>query len=147
MPGRSLSGRCPISETRLRRSRGRSAHFSHGTPEFGCTCGIYASKNLDHLRSTRYWQYGSVHGEIWLWGSVVEHQHGYRAQFAYPKKLFLKSEDLPISLAEIEMRHEDRTHLGLEKGTPNGRNRDIASGRVLSRERLGGLHHRYDRAA
>jgi transposase InsO family protein len=43
--------------------------------------------------------------------------------------------------------HEDRTHLGLEKGTPNGRNRAIASGRVLSRERLGGLHHRYDRAA
>ena len=43
--------------------------------------------------------------------------------------------------------HEDRTHLGLEKGTPNGRNRVIASGRVLSRERLGGLHHRYDRAA
>jgi transposase InsO family protein len=43
--------------------------------------------------------------------------------------------------------HEDRTHLGLEKGTPNGRNRAIASGRVLSRERLGGLHHRYDLAA
>jgi transposase InsO family protein len=43
--------------------------------------------------------------------------------------------------------HEDRTHLGLEKGTPNGRNRAIAYGRVLSRERLGGLHHRYDRAA
>ena len=43
--------------------------------------------------------------------------------------------------------HEDHTHLGLEKGTPNGRNRAIASGRVLSRERLGGLHHRYDRAA
>ncbi|HEV2732529.1 MAG TPA: integrase core domain-containing protein [Terriglobales bacterium] len=43
--------------------------------------------------------------------------------------------------------HEDRTHLGLEKGTPNGRNRVIASGLILSRERLGGLHHRYDRAA
>ena len=43
--------------------------------------------------------------------------------------------------------HEDRTHLGLEKGSPNGRNRAIASGRVLTRERLGGLHHRYDWAA
>ena len=43
--------------------------------------------------------------------------------------------------------HEDRTHLGLEKGTPNGRSRALASGRVLSHERLGGLHHRYDRAA
>jgi hypothetical protein len=43
--------------------------------------------------------------------------------------------------------HEDRTHLGLEKGTPNARNRALASGRVLTRERLGRLHHRYDRAA
>jgi len=43
--------------------------------------------------------------------------------------------------------HEDRTHLGLGKGTPNNRPRSIASGRVLSHERLGGLYHRYDRAA
>jgi putative transposase len=43
--------------------------------------------------------------------------------------------------------HEDRTHLGLGKGTPHGRTRSTASGRVLSHDRLGGLHHRYDRAA
>jgi transposase InsO family protein len=43
--------------------------------------------------------------------------------------------------------HEDRTHLGLGKGTPTRRSRAIASGRVLCHERLGGLHHRYDRAA
>ena len=47
----------------------------------------------------------------------------------------------------IRYHHEDRTHLGLGKGTPNGRSRAIPSGRVLSHERLGGLHHRYDRAA
>ena len=43
--------------------------------------------------------------------------------------------------------HEDRTHLALGKGTPNYRIRSLASGRVLSHERLGGLHHRYDRVA
>ena len=43
--------------------------------------------------------------------------------------------------------HEDRTHLGLGKGTPVGRIRSVASGRILSHDRLGGLHHRYDRAA
>jgi len=47
----------------------------------------------------------------------------------------------------IRYYHEDRTHLGLGKGTPDGRNHSIASGRVLSHVRLGGLHHRYDRAA
>jgi putative transposase len=43
--------------------------------------------------------------------------------------------------------HEDRTHLGLGKGTPDYRIRSTASGRVLSPDRVGGLHHRYDRAA
>ncbi len=43
--------------------------------------------------------------------------------------------------------HEDRTHLGLGKGTPGCRTRRETSGRVLSSDRLGGLHHRYDRAA
>lgn len=28
--------------------------------------------------------------------------------------------------------HEDRTHLGLEKGTPNNRIRSVTSGQVLS---------------
>ena len=43
--------------------------------------------------------------------------------------------------------HEDRTHLGLGKETPFGRPHSDGSGLVLSRARLGGLHHRYDRAA
>ena len=47
----------------------------------------------------------------------------------------------------VRYHHEDRTHLGLEKGTPEGRIRSVASGRILSQERIGGLHHRYDRAA
>jgi putative transposase len=43
--------------------------------------------------------------------------------------------------------HDDRTHLGLGKESPAGRIRTAALGRVLAQERLGGLHHRYDRAA
>jgi transposase InsO family protein len=43
--------------------------------------------------------------------------------------------------------HDDRTHLGLRKQTPGGRVRSAARCHVLSRARLGGLHHRYDRAA
>jgi transposase InsO family protein len=43
--------------------------------------------------------------------------------------------------------HEDHTHLGLEKETPRHRPHCATHGRVLSYDRLGGLHHRYDRAA
>ena len=47
----------------------------------------------------------------------------------------------------VSYHHEDRTHLGLGKGTPGYRTRCVTSGRVVSHDRLGGLHHRYDRAA
>jgi len=45
---------------------------------------------------------------------------------------------------------EDRTHLALEKGTPAGREAKEDRGcghKVISMPRLGGLHHRYNRAA
>jgi transposase InsO family protein len=55
---------------------------------------------------------------------------------------------LKRSLSEyVRYYQEDRTHLGLGKGTPNHRPRSIASGRIVALERLGGLHHRSDRAA
>jgi len=47
----------------------------------------------------------------------------------------------------ISYHHEDRTHLGLEKKTPGGRTHSLSFGRISSQPRLGGLHHRYDRAA
>ena len=46
--------------------------------------------------------------------------------------------------------HDDRTHLGLEKQTPAGRERvegTTVGTKVVSMPRLGGLHHRYDLAA
>jgi transposase InsO family protein len=50
----------------------------------------------------------------------------------------------------IRYYREDRTHLGLGKGTPAGRETEKnpeGGARVLSMPRLGGLHHRYDVAA
>ena len=50
----------------------------------------------------------------------------------------------------IRYYHEDRTHLGLRKGTPDGRVPSPAPSnrhKVISLPRLGGLHHRYTVAA
>ena len=47
----------------------------------------------------------------------------------------------------VSYHHDDRTHLGLCKETPSRRIRSAATGSVISYARLGGLHHRYDRAA
>lgn len=42
---------------------------------------------------------------------------------------------------------DDRTHIGLGKGTPKGRVPSLSRGGVTAWPRLGGLHHRYERAA
>ena len=41
--------------------------------------GIYAYKDATALLG-----FGNVQGEVWLWGRVEEHEHGYRAEYAYP---------------------------------------------------------------
>ena len=71
--------------------------------------------------------------------------------------------DLPDHVIVLNRRHlkrlmneyvlyylEDRTHLALQKGTPAGREaREDRGGdrKIISMPRLGGLHHRYNRAA
>jgi preprotein translocase subunit YajC len=64
---------------------------------------VYAAKSLEHLRRTQYWRYG-IHGEVNLWGTVVEHEHGWRAQLAYPRALFLPVDIFPYTLAAIQSR-------------------------------------------
>jgi hypothetical protein len=59
----------------------------HRPPHGNCSCGIYAAKSFDHLRGIGYADRGGVRGEVYLWGTVVEHKLGWRAQFAYPKTL------------------------------------------------------------
>jgi len=60
----------------------------------------------------------------------------------------LNQEHLKRLLSDyVRYYHAGRTHLGLNKDTPTGRNRSAGLGRVLVQPRLGGLHHRYDRTA
>jgi hypothetical protein len=75
----------------------------HESPADGCTCGVYAAKNLAHLRKIGYADHG-VHGEVYLWGKVVEHRFGYRAQYAYPKCLVLPPDAIPFNMSEVESR-------------------------------------------
>jgi hypothetical protein len=93
--GRPLQAGCRVSGARS---------LPHDAPQFSCKCGIYGSKCLDHLRRTLYWQYGGVHGEVNFWGSVVEHEQGLRAEFAYPRSLYLPSDMLPVTMKKIQPR-------------------------------------------
>lgn len=62
----------------------KSKNSGKSIPSFAGDCGIYGYKseklaiNADHLSK------GIVLGRVALWGNVIEHKFGYRAQYAYP---------------------------------------------------------------
>jgi hypothetical protein len=103
LPGRPLVADCgpPAGGTIV--SRAEAVHGADELPHADCTCGVYAAKNLEHLRQIGYAHRG-IHGEVYLWGTVVEHKQGWRAQFAYPKSLFLPPDTIPFKLTEIDAR-------------------------------------------
>lgn len=98
-PGESLAARCRACTIV---GRPGPTH-DHDAPRVDCTCGIYSAKKLGHLCGGGYEQY-AVHGEVYLWGKVVEHEQGWRAQFAYPKKLVLSQDVVSFTLEEIQPR-------------------------------------------
>jgi hypothetical protein len=68
----------------------------HGAPCEACSCGIYGAIDLDTLKTLVHpapvFPFAPNHvvvGEVYLWGKVIPGERGYRAQFAYPKRLFV----------------------------------------------------------
>jgi hypothetical protein len=103
-PAQSLAARCRASAVvGPIVGRAEAVHDAHEVPQTDCTCGVYAAKNLEHLRQFGYEGRG-IHGEVYLWGTVVEHELGWRAQFAYPKSLILPPDLIPSDTKEMEAR-------------------------------------------
>ncbi len=101
---RSLNGKpWPPRQALAAKCGAGNAHDADEPPHLECTCGVYAAKNIAHLRQLGYAGRG-IRGEVHLWGTVVEHELGWRAQFAYPKTLFLPPELIPSDTKEMEAR-------------------------------------------
>jgi hypothetical protein len=58
----------------------------HSAHNVDCTCGLHGTHEPDVLRRTKS---PAVLGRVALWGRVVEHDLGFRAQFGYPQRLAL----------------------------------------------------------
>jgi hypothetical protein len=59
-------------------------------PSLECTCGIFAFRSELGIASLPEEPIGpqlTVIGQVIGWGNVIEHDHGWRAQLAYPKTL------------------------------------------------------------
>ena len=104
-PGTPLQARCRVCDFALW-CRGHQTRLgSHSAPHLECTCGIYAGGNLEHLRKPGY-ERSLIYGKVLLWGTVVEHRRGWRAQYAYPHSFLLPPEVLPVTVKEIAKRLE-----------------------------------------
>lgn len=68
-------------------------------PSEYCCCGIYAFKELNIGELS-----GQVYGEVYLWGKIIPHKVGYRAQFAYPKRFYKMVADVRIGTLDLELR-------------------------------------------
>jgi hypothetical protein len=65
----------------------------------GPPTGIHAFRTKDALLATFEHDSHLVFGTVALWGRVIEHEHGYRAEFAYPQRLYVADAGLAQGLA------------------------------------------------
>lgn len=101
----------------------------HVPPVKGCRCGLYAAATFNRLFDLGYTKESgsgllSVHkgevtiaGEVKLWGKIIPGSEGWRAQFAYPKKLLVpysrakiarqlsETYNVPFKLYNLERKH------------------------------------------
>ncbi|MGE5227223.1 MAG: hypothetical protein ACM3OO_10160 [Planctomycetaceae bacterium] len=60
----------------------------HRAPGPACSCGIHAGMSLAGFPRPRpAWPPPTIVGTVSLWGTVVEHEQGWRAEHAYPSRL------------------------------------------------------------
>jgi len=78
---------CTGSHTRLYMVFNPELERFHRSPVLGCTCGVHAAK--DPRRLARGVHGAGVIGRVAMWGRVIEHSRGWRAELAYPWQLRL----------------------------------------------------------
>jgi len=66
----------------------------HEAPFMRCNCGFWAFRTLEILEEALKGYTPIVIGTVDLWGRLIECKNGWRAQFAYPRELWLLKSDL-----------------------------------------------------
>lgn len=88
-PGVAIHATCSGAHTREYMIYNPELAKFHRSPEPGCTCGVHATKDPRRLRRSRPGKTAGVIGTVAMWGRVIEHTKGWRAEFAYPARLRL----------------------------------------------------------
>jgi hypothetical protein len=105
-PLRELVGEC-LAHHRLVWFFRRRRRSDHDAPHLRCSCGIYASKDAQLAGQyvfTREFErrhvVGRVIGRVSLWGRVLACPRGWRAQFAYPERIYVPMEAGEVSVSK-----------------------------------------------
>jgi hypothetical protein len=64
----------------------------HEAPDMWGSCGSYSVKDVEWAMYEAKIMGATAVGTVALWGTVIEHENGYRAEFAYPQRLRLVCE-------------------------------------------------------
>ena len=104
---------------------------SHVAPHFDCTCGLWAFRDENRARSlvktvtkvplrASSPTVNALYGSISLWGRVVEHEQGFRAEFGYPSQIVV-----PRNFRALIVRGDGRTTRRIEPREAASRLRDL----------------------
>lgn len=72
---------------------------AHESPFVGRNSGVFCHKTIEDVfhQESNNWQ---VVGTVLIWGEVIEHEKGYRAEFAKPYEMKHFHPDLPLTAAQ-----------------------------------------------
>lgn len=77
----------------------------HTAPNPDCVCGIYAYKSIEAMK-VYYGMSVGVIARVELWGQVMPHEHGYRAEYARVVELFTWGGSRKNTIEWIASRYE-----------------------------------------
>ncbi|HWE82358.1 MAG TPA: hypothetical protein VG265_11960 [Gaiellaceae bacterium] len=125
-PRERLRARCEVG---VRSHHYESTADFHESPEPGCMCGVWATRELRDLRREFDGIGFECFGRVGLWGRVLEYQKGYRGQYAYPAQIVISPAVSPNWARSLESEYGVEVHVGREIDFP-GR-RDEIGGRSI----------------
>src|SRR5262249_12673212 len=84
----------------------------HAAPDEQCVCGVYACDDANAALFYAHRSGSAVVGRTKLWGRVVEHEAGWRAERSYPDAVYVPREQFHEAADDVA------AHLAHRSGVP-----------------------------
>jgi hypothetical protein len=74
---------------------------AHDAPDEDCVCGVYACDDANAALFYAHRSGSAVVGRTKLWGRVVEHEAGWRAERSYPEAIYVPREQFHETAGDV----------------------------------------------